>query len=141
MSTVLALGTKEIENRTTVHYDYWRQPIHVARVVEIVDRDILILALRENPAPEGDLVWRTVNESVHDSLPRRLVRSRVLVIGAAFASSRVKTLGRCAGHRHVDSAPQCTCIFSALQLMKAAYWNGHVSAATEAEGHAAMLLD
>ncbi|KAG1795219.1 hypothetical protein EV424DRAFT_1475431 [Suillus variegatus] len=42
--------------------------VHVARDVEIVDRDALILDLRENPAHEAvtsvmDLVWRTVDES------------------------------------------------------------------------------
>ncbi|KAG2064078.1 hypothetical protein BDR04DRAFT_1036226, partial [Suillus decipiens] len=31
--------------------------------------------------------------------------------------------------------------FSALQLMKAAYCNGHLSAAMEAEGYAQILLD
>ncbi|KAI0946865.1 hypothetical protein AcW1_010201 [Taiwanofungus camphoratus] len=37
--------------------------VHVARDVEIVDREVLILDLRENPTHEGDLVWRTVDES------------------------------------------------------------------------------
>ncbi|KAJ7472229.1 hypothetical protein B0H11DRAFT_2038115 [Mycena galericulata] len=37
--------------------------VHVARDVEIVDREALILDLRENPAHEGDLTWRTVDES------------------------------------------------------------------------------
>lgn len=37
--------------------------VHVARDVEIVDRDALILDLRENPAHEADLVWRTVDET------------------------------------------------------------------------------
>ncbi|KAG2119211.1 hypothetical protein DEU56DRAFT_837395 [Suillus clintonianus] len=37
--------------------------VHVARDVEIVDRDALILDLRENPAHESDLVWRTVDET------------------------------------------------------------------------------
>ncbi|KAJ7705279.1 hypothetical protein B0H17DRAFT_973789 [Mycena rosella] len=37
--------------------------VHVARVVEIVDREALILDLKENPAHEGDLTWRTVDES------------------------------------------------------------------------------
>lgn len=37
--------------------------VHVARDVEIVDRDALILDLRENPAHDADLVWRTVDES------------------------------------------------------------------------------
>jgi len=37
--------------------------VHVARDVEIVDRDALILDLKENPTHEGDLVWRTVDES------------------------------------------------------------------------------
>lgn len=36
---------------------------HVARDVEIVDRDVLILDLKENPANERDIVWRTVDES------------------------------------------------------------------------------
>ncbi|KAI6127508.1 cation-transporting ATPase [Pisolithus croceorrhizus] len=36
---------------------------HVARDVEIVDRDVLILDLKENPANERDLVWRTVDET------------------------------------------------------------------------------
>jgi manganese-transporting P-type ATPase len=36
--------------------------VHVARQVEIVDRDALILDLRENPASEQDLVWRTVDD-------------------------------------------------------------------------------
>ncbi|KAJ7176571.1 hypothetical protein C8R46DRAFT_1160523 [Mycena filopes] len=37
--------------------------VHVARDVEIVDREALILDLKENPAHEGDLTWRTVDES------------------------------------------------------------------------------
>jgi cation-transporting ATPase 13A1 len=37
--------------------------VHVAREVEIVDRDTLILDLRENPANDADLVWRTIDES------------------------------------------------------------------------------
>ncbi|KII85628.1 hypothetical protein PLICRDRAFT_166290 [Plicaturopsis crispa FD-325 SS-3] len=37
--------------------------VHVAQDVEIVDRDALILDLKENPAHEADLVWRTVDES------------------------------------------------------------------------------
>ncbi|RDB26777.1 Manganese-transporting ATPase 4 [Hypsizygus marmoreus] len=37
--------------------------VHVARDVEIVDREALILDLKENPAHEADLVWRTVDES------------------------------------------------------------------------------
>ncbi|TFK37047.1 endoplasmic reticulum Ca-transporting P-type ATPase [Crucibulum laeve] len=37
--------------------------VHVARDVEIVDRDALILDLKENPAHDADLVWRTVDES------------------------------------------------------------------------------
>ncbi|KAF5309972.1 hypothetical protein D9619_010464 [Psilocybe cf. subviscida] len=36
--------------------------VHVAREVEIVDREALILDLAENPAHEEDLVWRTVDE-------------------------------------------------------------------------------
>ncbi|TCD66868.1 hypothetical protein EIP91_000766 [Steccherinum ochraceum] len=36
--------------------------VHVAREVEIVDRDVLILDLKENAAHEADLVWRTVEE-------------------------------------------------------------------------------
>ncbi|KAG8216948.1 ATPase [Butyriboletus roseoflavus] len=37
--------------------------VHVARDVEIVDRDALILDLKENAAHEADLCWRTVDES------------------------------------------------------------------------------
>ncbi|KDQ55430.1 hypothetical protein JAAARDRAFT_208707 [Jaapia argillacea MUCL 33604] len=37
--------------------------VHVARDVEIVDRDVMILDLRENPVHEADLVWRTVDET------------------------------------------------------------------------------
>ncbi|KIJ62125.1 hypothetical protein HYDPIDRAFT_136644 [Hydnomerulius pinastri MD-312] len=37
--------------------------VHVARDVEIVDRDALILDLKENPAHEADLCWRTVDET------------------------------------------------------------------------------
>ncbi|KAG2336157.1 HAD-like protein, partial [Suillus weaverae] len=37
--------------------------VHVARDMEIVDHDALILDLRENPAHEADLVWRTVDET------------------------------------------------------------------------------
>ncbi|KAH0579125.1 hypothetical protein H2248_003278 [Termitomyces sp. 'cryptogamus'] len=37
--------------------------VHVARQVEIVDREALILDLRENPTHDADLVWRTVDES------------------------------------------------------------------------------
>ncbi|ESK88685.1 endoplasmic reticulum ca-transporting p-type atpase [Moniliophthora roreri MCA 2997] len=36
--------------------------VHVAKTVEIVDREVLILDLRENAANERDLVWRTVDE-------------------------------------------------------------------------------
>ncbi|KZT06595.1 endoplasmic reticulum Ca-transporting P-type ATPase [Laetiporus sulphureus 93-53] len=36
---------------------------HVARDVEIVDRDVLILDLKENPEHDADLVWRTVDET------------------------------------------------------------------------------
>ncbi|PVF98731.1 putative calcium-transporting ATPase [Serendipita vermifera] len=38
--------------------------VHVAKEVEIVDRDALILDLRENPAHEGDLVWRSVDDKI-----------------------------------------------------------------------------
>lgn len=38
--------------------------VHVARDVEIVDREVLILDLREQAAGEKDLEWRTVDESV-----------------------------------------------------------------------------
>ncbi|KAJ3573618.1 hypothetical protein NP233_g2332 [Leucocoprinus birnbaumii] len=37
--------------------------VHVARDVEIVDREALILDLKENPKHDADLVWRTVDES------------------------------------------------------------------------------
>lgn len=37
--------------------------VHVATDVEIVDRDALILDLKENPAHPGDLEWRTVDET------------------------------------------------------------------------------
>ncbi|KAH7929975.1 hypothetical protein BV22DRAFT_1191634 [Leucogyrophana mollusca] len=37
--------------------------VHVARDVEIVDREALILDLKENPAHEADLAWRTVDEN------------------------------------------------------------------------------
>jgi cation-transporting ATPase 13A1 len=37
--------------------------VHVATDVDIMDRDALILDLKENPAHEGDLEWRTVDES------------------------------------------------------------------------------
>ncbi|KAJ7600868.1 hypothetical protein C8J56DRAFT_847529 [Mycena floridula] len=37
--------------------------LHVAREVEIVDRPALILDLKENPTHDGDLIWRTVDES------------------------------------------------------------------------------
>ena len=37
--------------------------VHVAADVEIVDRDALILDLKENPKHPGDLEWRTVDES------------------------------------------------------------------------------
>lgn len=36
--------------------------VHVAREVEIVDRDVLILDLAENPRHDRDLIWRTVDE-------------------------------------------------------------------------------
>ncbi|KAF8154679.1 endoplasmic reticulum Ca-transporting P-type ATPase [Crassisporium funariophilum] len=36
--------------------------VHVAREVEIVDREALILDLAENPQHDEDLVWRTVDE-------------------------------------------------------------------------------
>ncbi|KAF7293727.1 Cation-transporting ATPase [Mycena chlorophos] len=37
--------------------------VHVAREVEIMDRDALILDLKENLSHEGDLIWRDVNET------------------------------------------------------------------------------
>ncbi|EPQ51606.1 endoplasmic reticulum Ca-transporting P-type ATPase [Gloeophyllum trabeum ATCC 11539] len=37
--------------------------VHVARSVEIVDRETLILDLRENPANDADLIWRNVTET------------------------------------------------------------------------------
>ncbi|KAF9261090.1 endoplasmic reticulum Ca-transporting P-type ATPase [Marasmius fiardii PR-910] len=37
--------------------------VHVAKTVEIVDREVLILDLRESAANERDLVWRTVDET------------------------------------------------------------------------------
>ncbi|THU93320.1 cation-transporting ATPase [Dendrothele bispora CBS 962.96] len=37
--------------------------VHVAKTVEIVDREVLILDLRENPANERDLFWRSVDET------------------------------------------------------------------------------
>ncbi|EAU86785.2 ATPase [Coprinopsis cinerea okayama7 len=37
--------------------------IHVARDVEIVDRDVLILDMAEEPKHDKDLVWRTVDET------------------------------------------------------------------------------
>ncbi|KAF9070693.1 hypothetical protein BDP27DRAFT_583143 [Rhodocollybia butyracea] len=36
--------------------------VHVARTVEIVDREVLILDLKENPRHDRDLTWRTVDE-------------------------------------------------------------------------------
>jgi cation-transporting ATPase 13A1 len=36
---------------------------HVAKEVEIVDRPVLILDLRENPTHEADLIWHTVDDS------------------------------------------------------------------------------
>lgn len=38
--------------------------VHVAREVEIVDRDVLILDLREGATSETDLVWRSVDEAI-----------------------------------------------------------------------------
>ncbi|KAH9975290.1 ATPase [Lactifluus volemus] len=37
--------------------------LHVARDVEIVDREALILDLKENPAHDADLEWRTIDET------------------------------------------------------------------------------
>ncbi|TRM59042.1 hypothetical protein BD626DRAFT_437524 [Schizophyllum amplum] len=37
--------------------------VHVARDVEIVDREALILDLKENPSSERDLIWHTVDET------------------------------------------------------------------------------
>lgn len=37
--------------------------VHVARDVEIVDREVLILDLKEDAKHDADLVWRTVDES------------------------------------------------------------------------------
>ncbi|OCH92405.1 endoplasmic reticulum Ca-transporting P-type ATPase [Obba rivulosa] len=37
--------------------------VHVARDVEIVDREVLILDLKENATSDSDLVWRTVEET------------------------------------------------------------------------------
>ncbi|MBW0461714.1 hypothetical protein O181_001429 [Austropuccinia psidii MF-1] len=38
--------------------------VHVAKEVEIIDRECLILDVRENSADEKDLVWRTVDDSL-----------------------------------------------------------------------------
>ncbi|EJD08490.1 endoplasmic reticulum Ca-transporting P-type ATPase [Fomitiporia mediterranea MF3/22] len=38
--------------------------VHVARDVEIVDREALILDLKENPKHDADLEWRTVDETL-----------------------------------------------------------------------------
>ncbi|KAF7789236.1 hypothetical protein EIP86_000177 [Pleurotus ostreatoroseus] len=37
--------------------------VHVARDVEIVDRDVLILDVKDSAGSQSDLVWRTVDES------------------------------------------------------------------------------
>lgn len=37
--------------------------VHVAKDVEIIDREALILDVRENPSSPSDLTWRTVDES------------------------------------------------------------------------------
>ncbi|KAG2078356.1 hypothetical protein BDR04DRAFT_1182419 [Suillus decipiens] len=66
----------------------------------------------------------------HDYLP---IQGSTVPSEYAF-SSRGITSTLC----HNALAPST---FSALQLLKAGYQNGHVSAATEAEGYADMLLD
>ncbi|KIJ31777.1 hypothetical protein M422DRAFT_783699 [Sphaerobolus stellatus SS14] len=39
--------------------------VHVARDVEIVDREALILDLKENPKNDSDLVWRNIEETIN----------------------------------------------------------------------------
>ncbi|KAF8632664.1 hypothetical protein AX17_004797 [Amanita inopinata Kibby_2008] len=65
--------------------------IHVARDVEIVDREVLILDLKEYPRNDADLIWRTVDEStiipVDPSLPLDEVlfdKYDICVTGAAL---------------------------------------------------------
>ena len=65
--------------------------VHVARDVEIVDRDVLILDLKEQPENERDLEWRTVDESIvlpmnpSKPLDRSLLeRFDICVTGAAL---------------------------------------------------------
>ncbi|KAF8625668.1 hypothetical protein AX15_005247 [Amanita polypyramis BW_CC] len=65
--------------------------VHVARDVEIVDREVLILDLKEYPRNDADLVWRSVDEKtiipVDPSLPLDEVlfdKYDICVTGAAL---------------------------------------------------------
>ncbi|KAJ7430282.1 hypothetical protein B0H11DRAFT_2263872 [Mycena galericulata] len=61
-----AIETLQMLVNSSHFLDYYRrQPIDRRprrRDIEIVDREALILDRRENPAHEGDLTWRTVDE-------------------------------------------------------------------------------
>lgn len=68
---------------------------HVARDVEIVDRDVMILDLREGASDETDLVWRTVDDSkiisvrVNDPVDTNILDSYdICMTGAALKQFR-----------------------------------------------------
>lgn len=69
----------------------------------------------------------------------RVARDYLPIQGSAVPSERAFSSGGITSTLRRNALAPST--FSALQLMKAAYRNGHTSAAVEAEGHAAMLFD
>ncbi|KAG2067687.1 hypothetical protein BDR04DRAFT_1026581, partial [Suillus decipiens] len=72
--------------------------------------------------------YPTLAHVAHDYLP---IQGSAVPLEHAFSSVGITSTLCCNA-----LAPST---FSALQLMKAAYKNGHVSAAVEAEGHAAGM--
>ncbi|KIK31545.1 hypothetical protein CY34DRAFT_111333 [Suillus luteus UH-Slu-Lm8-n1] len=60
---MLAESSHRIKQCIMITGDNPPTAVHVTRNVEIVDRDALILDLRENPTHEAGLVWRIVDET------------------------------------------------------------------------------
>ncbi|KAG2069786.1 hypothetical protein BDR04DRAFT_1020657, partial [Suillus decipiens] len=72
--------------------------------------------------------YPTLAHVAHDYLP---IQGSTVPLECTFSSAGITSI-----LRHNALAPST---FSALQLMKAAYKNGHVSAVVEAEGYAAGM--
>lgn len=66
--------------------------VHVAREVEIVDRDVLILDAPEDEDSEHELVWRSVDETIHIPVdpkapidPKILAENDICITGYALS--------------------------------------------------------